>query len=116
MARIESVVKGDIIVERVNGKNRMIPVRRVDINRCSKPSVHINDSACYDWGTDVRLADGEGTLADLEEVVGEVEDEVVEEKGRKHWEPVQGPNPHLLHVHIPNELNHDELAELLVKH
>jgi hypothetical protein len=66
MARIESVVKGDIIIERVAGRNRMIPVKKVEHNTCSKPSVHINNNACYDWGTHVRIAEGEGTLGDLE--------------------------------------------------
>lgn len=71
MAKIETVIKGDIIVERSNGKNRMIPVRKVEHNVCSKRSVHINDNACYDWGTDIRLAEAEGTLGDLEaEVAG----------------------------------------------
>lgn len=66
MAKIQDVVKGDIIIERASGKNRMIPVKKVELNACSKASVHINNNACYDWGTDVQVAKGEGTLGDLE--------------------------------------------------
>lgn len=69
MAKIQHVTKGDIIVERHNGKNRMTPVNKVELNACSKRSVHINGNACYDWGTDVRIAEGDGTLGDLEKEV-----------------------------------------------
>lgn len=88
MAKIQSVVKGDIIVERANGKKRMIPVRKVALNACSKKGVHINNNACYDWGTDVNLVEGEGTLADLEKEMtglGDVEGDV-EEAVDESWE------------------------------
>lgn len=119
MARIETVVKGDIIVERVGGKNRMIPVRKVELNACSKRSVHINSNACYDWGTHVRIAEGEGTLGDLEKEMsglGDLEEDFDPGVRVKVGDVVHGPNPHLKHVHIPNALNEEELAELLVKH
>ncbi len=66
MAKIQTVVKGDVILERIDGKNRMTPVRSVDYNACSKPSVHINNNECYDWGTDVRLVEADQTLGDIE--------------------------------------------------
>lgn len=75
MAKIQHVTKGDIIVERGNGKNRMTPVRKIEHNVCSKPSVHINGNECYDWGTDVRIVHGEETLGDLETVAASLENE-----------------------------------------
>lgn len=89
MAQIQNVVKGDIIVERVGGKNRMTPVRKVEINACSKPSVHINGNTCWDWGTHVRLAESEGTLQDLESAVGDLESDnqfVEKEMTIEEWE------------------------------
>lgn len=86
MAKIQSVVKGDIIVERINGKNRMTPVRKVEHNVCSKPSVHINGNQCWDWNQDVRLAEAEGTLGDLEKetaALGDLEED---------WDKVQKIN------------------------
>lgn len=73
MARcsIQKVVKGDIIVERVNGKNRMTPVTKVEFNACSSKGVHINRNACYDFNAVVNLVDGEGTVSDLDrEIAG----------------------------------------------
>lgn len=69
MSSIQNISKGDIIVERVNGKNRMTPVRKVEFNACSSMGVHINTSMCYDFNAVVQLADAEGTVKDLEEAI-----------------------------------------------
>jgi hypothetical protein len=69
----QRVVKGDIIIERDNGKNRMIPVRKVQHTVCSRVKVHIND-LCYDWNAVVQLVDGEGTVKDLEAAIDELEE------------------------------------------
>lgn len=68
MARssVQRIVRGDIIIERVNGKNRMTPVKHVEFNACSSNGVHVNRSMCYDYNAVVDLVDGEGTLGDLE--------------------------------------------------
>lgn len=66
---ITRVRKGDIIVERSNGKNRMTPVRKVDFLSCSSYGVHINDKDCYEYSAVVQLVDGEGTLGDLRDEV-----------------------------------------------
>jgi hypothetical protein len=98
VAKIQNVVKGDVIIERANGKNRMTPVRQVVINACSKRGVHINNNACYDWGTDVRIVEGEGNLGDLEKEMtglGDLEED--------------------LDVDV-REAIFEEMADLLVKH
>lgn len=63
---VQRIVRGDIIIERVNGKNRMTPVKQVEFNACSSNGVHVNRSMCYDYNAVVDLVDGEGTLGDLE--------------------------------------------------
>ncbi len=68
MARssVQKLVKGDIIVERVNGKKRMTPVTKVEFNACSSKGVHVNRSMCYDFNAVVELEDQETILDDLE--------------------------------------------------
>lgn len=68
MARcsVQRIVKGDIIIERVNGKNRMTPVKQIEFNACSSNGVHVNRSMCYDYNAVVDLVDSEGSLGDLE--------------------------------------------------
>lgn len=63
---VQRLLKGDIIIERVNGKRRMTPVTKVEFNACSSHGVHVNRSMCYDFNAVVDLVDGEGTLGDLE--------------------------------------------------
>jgi hypothetical protein len=71
---VQTVSKGDIIVERISGKKRMTPVRKIEVNACSKPSVHINTRDCYDWGTYVEIAMSDETLGDLEEALENLEE------------------------------------------
>lgn len=68
MARssVQRIVKGDIIIERVNGKKRMTPVKQVEFNACSSHGVHVNRSMCYEYNAVVDLVDSEGSLGDLE--------------------------------------------------
>lgn len=66
-ASVQCLAKGDIIVERANGKNRMIPVKHVEFNACSSRGVHVNRNMCYSYNDVVDLVEGEGTLGDLEE-------------------------------------------------
>lgn len=85
MARssVQKLVKGDIIVERVNGKKRMIPVKQVEFNACSTHGVHVNRNMCYDFNAVVDLVMGEGTVSDLEEAIDglvEVESEELTDK------------------------------------
>lgn len=68
-ASIQSVLRGDIIVERVAGKRRMTPVKTIEFNACSSHGVHINRSMCYDSSAVVELVDGQGTLGDLEKEI-----------------------------------------------
>jgi hypothetical protein len=75
MASILDVRKGDIIVERNNGKKSMIPVRKVEFFVCSTKGVHVNDNACYDNTAVVTLVAGEGTLSDLESGLGDLEED-----------------------------------------
>lgn len=107
---VQKLVKGDIIIERVNGKNRMTPVRQLEFNACSTKGVHVNRNMCYDFNAVVDLVDGESTLGDMEKEVAGLGD--LEED----WKELEtlSANPHLKHVHIP--LKAEELAELLVKH
>lgn len=72
---IQDVNKGDIIVEYKNGKKSMTPVRKIELNACSKPSVHINGRECYDWNTPVVIATGDETLGDLRDAVEELEND-----------------------------------------
>lgn len=68
MARvsIQRLLKGDIIIERVNGKRRMTPVTKVEFNACSSHGVHVNRSMCYEFNAVVDVVDGDGNLGDLE--------------------------------------------------
>lgn len=75
MSSVQRITKGDIIVERVNGKNKMIPVRKVEFNACSSKGVHVNTNMCYDYNAVVQLADAEGTLSDLETALGDLEED-----------------------------------------
>jgi hypothetical protein len=70
-ASVLRLAKGDIIIERVNGKKRMIPVKQVEFDACSTRGVHVNRNACYDSSAVVDLVEGEGTLGDLEDAVNE---------------------------------------------
>lgn len=72
MSSVQNINKGDIIVERVNGRKRMTPVRKVEFNACSTKGVHVNTSMCYDFNAVVELVDGDGTLKDLEEAVSDI--------------------------------------------
>lgn len=66
-----SLVKGDVIIERVAGKKRMTPVTKVEVNACSSRGVHVNRNMCFDATTPVEVAYAEMTLADLaEEMTG----------------------------------------------
>lgn len=75
MSSIQRITKGDIIVERVGAKNKMIPVRKVEFNACSSMGVHVNTNMCYDYNAVVQLADGDGTLSDLETALGDLEED-----------------------------------------
>jgi hypothetical protein len=80
MARVsvQNLVKGDVIVERVNGKNRMTPVTKVEFNACSTHGVHVNRSMCYEFNAVVNLMDEESTLGDLEKeftALGDLEED-----------------------------------------
>lgn len=99
---IQVVYKGDIIVERVNGKNRMIPVRKVEFDACSSKGVHINTSMCYDYNAVVELVDGEATLGDLQKTAESVNSEALEESTSDKT--------------LTNEEFYEELAALLVRH
>lgn len=68
----QRVVKGDILIERDNGKKRMILVKKVQHTVCSRTKVHIND-LCYDWNAVVDLAEADGTLGDLETALGDLD-------------------------------------------
>lgn len=75
---IQKVVKGDVIVERVAGKKRMISVTKVEFNACSSRGVHVNRNSCYDFNAMVDLVPGEATLKDLEEemtALGDLEED-----------------------------------------
>jgi hypothetical protein len=77
-ASVQRLAKGDIIVERVNGKNRMIPVKQVEFNACSTRGVHVNRNMCYGPMDVVDLVEGEGTLGDLEKAasgLGDLEED-----------------------------------------
>lgn len=74
MASILDIRKGDIIVERANGKKSMTPVRHVEFNACSKRGVHVNRNLCYDSSAVIQLVQGEGTLGDLEDEIAEMEE------------------------------------------
>jgi hypothetical protein len=77
-ASVQCLAKGDIIVERANGKNRMIPVKQVEFNACSSRGVHVNRSMCYNYNDVVDLVEGEGTLGDLEKAasgLGDLEED-----------------------------------------
>jgi hypothetical protein len=81
MARssVQRLVKGDIIIERSNGKNRMTPVRRIEFNACSSYGVHVNGNECYDYNAVVDVVLGEGSLSDLEEAtsgLGDLEEDL----------------------------------------
>lgn len=65
-ASIQRVVKGDVIVERINGKKRMTPVARVEFNACSSNGVHINRSMCYDFNAVVDIEDHVEELEEFE--------------------------------------------------
>lgn len=69
------LVKGDIIIERVNGKNRMTPVRQLEFSACSSRGVHVNRNMCYDSSAVVEIVDGGGTLGDLEDELSEFEED-----------------------------------------
>jgi hypothetical protein len=112
---IQRIVKGDIIIERVNGKKRMIPVSKVEFNACSTYGVHINRSMCYDFNAVVDLVEGESTLGDMEKEMAGLGD-LEEDFDPGVLVSVGSVNPQLKHAHIPNVLNHEEIAELLVKH
>lgn len=75
---VQRLVKGDVIVERVNGKNRMTPVTKVEFNACSTHGVHVNRSMCYEFNAVVNLMDEESTLGDLEKeftALGDLEED-----------------------------------------
>lgn len=75
---VQRLVKGDIIIERVGGKNRMTPIRKVEFNACSNWGVHVNSNACYDFNAVVDIVEGEGTLGDMEKemsALGDLEED-----------------------------------------
>lgn len=85
---IQRLLKGDIIIERVNGKRRMTPVTKVEFNACSSHGVHVNRSMCYDFNAVVDIVDGEGSLADMEKELtglGDLESDL-EEAVDEAWE------------------------------
>lgn len=98
-ASIQRVVKGDIIIERANGKKRMTPVTKVEFSACSSKGVHINRSACYDFNAVVELVDGEKNLGEMQDEMEEFEEDldILASAGAALGK-------------------YDELAELLVKH
>ncbi len=75
MASIQTIRKGDVIIERRNGKDVMIPVRKVEFNACSTRGVHVNTNMCYDFNAVVHVVEGEATLGDLKQAL-EVETEI----------------------------------------
>ena len=95
MASILGIRKGDIIVERVNGKKSMTPVRHVEFNACSKRGVHVNRNSCYDNTAMVDLVLGEETLGDARDIVEGISSEVLEA--------------------IPDEDFYEDMADKLVK-
>lgn len=82
MARvsIQRLVKGDVIVEQVNGKNRMTPVTKVEFNACSTHGVHVNRSMCYEFNAVVNLLDEKSTLGDLEKELDKMPEEMSAEE------------------------------------
>lgn len=75
MSSVQNITKGDIIVERISGKNRMIPIRKVEFNACSSKGVHVNTSMCYDHNAVVQLVDSDGTITDLESALDDLEED-----------------------------------------
>lgn len=66
---VQSLVKGDVIIERGSGKPRMTPVTKVEFNACSTHGVHVNRNACYDFNASVEVVQAEATLGDLEKEI-----------------------------------------------
>lgn len=95
MASILGIRKGDIIVERINGKKSMTPVRHVEFNACSKRGVHVNRNSCYDNTAVVDLVLGEETLGDARDIIEGISSEVLET--------------------IPDEDFYEDMADKLVK-
>jgi hypothetical protein len=73
---VQTLAKGDVIIERGSGKPRMTPVTKVEFNACSTHGVHVNRNACYDFNATVEVVQSEGTLGDLQDAVDS--DEVLE--------------------------------------
>jgi hypothetical protein len=66
---VQTLAKGDVIIERGSGKPRMTPVTKVEFNACSTHGVHVNRNACYDFTATVEVVQSEGTLSDLRDTV-----------------------------------------------
>jgi hypothetical protein len=73
---VQTLAKGDVIIERGSGKPRMTPVTKVEFNACSTHGVHVNRNACYDFNATVEVVQSEGTLGDLRDTIDS--DEVLE--------------------------------------